>query len=255
MRTVTYNILDGGTGRADPLAEVLIAQSPDVVCLIEADDDAVVDRIAKRLGMDFITARGRHHAVALLSRWPIGTTINHPLAGVPVSQCLLEAEVTDPAGQTWPIGVLHLPAGPTDADETSRLLDLERVLGVFEPHRAAGRPHLLCGDFNANSPYRAIDPEMCTPRSREAWAKQAIPHQVVARLLAMGYLDTFHVRHDESSPTTGSFTTQHPGQKVDYIFAFGIKPEQVADAWIETDRLAKYAGDHFPVGAEIRVTS
>ena len=31
MRVVSYNILDGGEGRADPLAEVLIARRPDVV--------------------------------------------------------------------------------------------------------------------------------------------------------------------------------------------------------------------------------
>ena len=46
MRLVSYNILDGGEGRADPLAEVLLAQRADVVVLLEADQISVVERIA-----------------------------------------------------------------------------------------------------------------------------------------------------------------------------------------------------------------
>ena len=38
MRIVRYNILDGGEGRADPLAEVIEAQRPDLVALVEATD-------------------------------------------------------------------------------------------------------------------------------------------------------------------------------------------------------------------------
>ena len=34
MRLVSYNILDGGEGRADPLAEVIEAQRPDVIGLV-----------------------------------------------------------------------------------------------------------------------------------------------------------------------------------------------------------------------------
>jgi endonuclease/exonuclease/phosphatase family metal-dependent hydrolase len=49
-----------------------------------------------------------------------------------------------------------------------------------------------------------------------------------------------------------TFTTQHPGQRVDYIFTHGVDRRHIADAWIERDRLATYASDHYPVGAEIR---
>jgi endonuclease/exonuclease/phosphatase family metal-dependent hydrolase len=255
MRTVTYNILDGGVGRADPLAEVILAQSPDVVCLVEADDDAVVDRLARRLGMDFVVAPGRNHSSALMSRWAIRTSVNHALTGAKVSRSFLEAEVVDPTGRGWPVGVIHLPAGPGAGDEKSRMVDLAEVLRVFERHRKNDRPHLICGDFNANAPYRLTDPAKCTARSRDAWAHTGVPHDVIGAMLGAGYLDTYRVGHDETVPSIGSFTTQHPGQRVDYIFAFGVPAESVADAWIETDRLAKYAGDHFPVGAEIRMWS
>ena len=36
-----------------------------------------------------------------------------------------------------------------------------------------------------------------------------------------------------------------------YIFTHGIDRSRLKDAWIEYDRLAKYASDHFPIGAEI----
>jgi endonuclease/exonuclease/phosphatase family metal-dependent hydrolase len=112
MRIVSYNIYNGGEGRADPLAEVILAQRPDVVALVEADDPATTQRIARRLKMDFIEAPGRKHTSALLSRFPITETINHGL-----NQSFLEAMVLDDGGVEWPIGVLHLPAGATEADE------------------------------------------------------------------------------------------------------------------------------------------
>ena len=49
----------------------------------------------------------------------------------------------------------------------------------------------------------------------------------------------------------GTFTTQHPGQRIDYIFTWGIDPSHLRSARIEHDRLAKYASDHFPVISEI----
>ena len=58
MRIVSYNILDGGEGRADPLAEVIEAQRPDVVALVEATDLTVIERIARRLGFDYVHAPG-----------------------------------------------------------------------------------------------------------------------------------------------------------------------------------------------------
>jgi endonuclease/exonuclease/phosphatase family metal-dependent hydrolase len=39
---------------------------------------------------------------------------------------------------------------------------------------------------------------------------------------------------------------------VDYVFAYGIEKTALIDAWIEKDRLAKYASDHFPIGLEVR---
>lgn len=253
MRMVSYNILDGGEGRADPLAEVIEAQHPDIVALIEADNTDVLERIAKRLQMDYIRAEGQEHAVALLSRWAILETINHA-ALRPSPKCLLQATVREPNGAEWIIGVTHFHARAFEADEQQREPEVTELLKAFEPLCQAGRAHLLVGDFNANSPIQQIDPEKVKPTTQQAWEANGrqIPRRVVQKILDAGYLDSLVVVHGQKAGTMASFSTQHPGQRVDYIFTHGIDPARLADAWIEQDRLAKYASDHFPIGVEIR---
>lgn len=254
MRMVSYNILDGGEGRADPLAEVIEAQRADVVALVEADDLAVIERIARRLDMDFIQAPGPKHSSALLSRWTLRETINHALLNPgAIANSLLEATVIDPDGGEWVLGVVHLHAQATEKDEAERERELGFVLQAFARHRAAGRPHVLCGDFNANSPVQQIDPQRCKPSTRKAWSDNggSLPRRVVNAMLNSGYVDALHALRGDYAATHGTFSTQFPGQRVDYLFAHGIDATRFRDAWIEYDRLAKYASDHFPVGLEI----
>ena len=78
-----------------------------------------------------------------------------------------------------------------------------------------------------------------------------MPRRVISKVLEAGYVDTLAARHELYAATTGTFTTQTPGQRVDYIFTHGIDRSRIRDAWIEYDRLAKYASDHFPIGVEI----
>src|SRR3954452_10219280 len=106
MRIFSYNILDGGEGRADPLAEVIEAQRADVVALVEATDLAVVERIANRLRMDYVQAPGRSQASALLTRFTLRESIDHALLREGMSKSLLEATVVDPAGCEWSFGVV-----------------------------------------------------------------------------------------------------------------------------------------------------
>lgn len=266
MRLFSYNILDGGEGRADPLAEVILANRPDVVALVEAQDPAVLERIAGRLKMDFIVGEHvpkkgeKRHAAALLSRWPIVQSINHaPLhPGSPKS--LLEVTVAEPMGsstKSWTVGVVHLHAHATIADEEQRMSELDVVLAAFAPHRKANRPHILYGDFNSTSPTQQVDPARCKPKTRQEWKANhnLLPLRVVSRILAAGYTDALHAfdpaAADLADGREGTFTTQYPGQRVDYTFTFGFPAESIQSAWIEHDRLAKYASDHFPIGLEI----
>jgi endonuclease/exonuclease/phosphatase family metal-dependent hydrolase len=161
--------------------------------------------------------------------------------------------VLDPAGIEWPIGVLHLPAGATEADEDARIKDLAVILDLMKDHRLSNRPHLLCGDFNSNAPYQKIDPARCKIKTQQAWKANGnqLPRRVVEALIGVGYTDTYTALHDEQIEMIGSFDTQTPGQRVDYIFAFAVQSARINNAWVEQDRLAKYASDHFPIGVEI----
>jgi len=252
LRFFSYNILDGGEGRADPLAEVIEAQRADVVALIEADNSDVLDRISKRLHMDLIVGQGKRHAVALLSRWPIVHTINHATFR-PKPDCLLEALVRTPSDEELTLGILHLHAHACEQDEAIREEELDNVLEVFETHRRQRRPHLLMGDFNANSPFQQIEIEKCKPSTREEWRQNggSIPRRAIQKVLTAGYLDSYYTLKPEQAKTTGTFSTQFPGQRVDYIFTHSIPQARLKDAWIEQDRLAKYASDHFPIGLEL----
>lgn len=254
MRIFSYNILDGGEGRADPLAEVIEAQRADVVALVEASDLTVIERIARRLKMDYVHAPGRAQASALLSRFAIRDSVNHALLRSGMSKSLLEASVIDDRGGEWSFGVVHLHHHADESDEATRERELAIVLDAFAKHRADHRPHLLCGDFNADSPLQMLNPAKVKPRTRESLERNGgrIPRRVVQKLLDAGYVDTLHAVRGHEALSAGTFTTQHPGQRVDHIFTHGVDRGRLTNAWIETDRLAKYASDHFPVGLEIR---
>jgi endonuclease/exonuclease/phosphatase family metal-dependent hydrolase len=253
MRIVSYNIMNGGEGRADPLAEVILAQRPDIVALVESENLTVVERIAHRLGLDYIQGLGNKHASTILSRWPIRASINHaPLKSVFTRSCL-EATIVEPGGEERVIVAVHLHPYAFEADEQRRQQELHELLGLLARHRDAGRPHLLVGDFNANSPVQKIDPEKCRPKTQEAWKANGgdLPRRVVQSILDVGYVDSCAAVNPELAATGASFTTQFPGQRLDYVFTHNIDPRRLASVWIESDRLATYASDHYLVGLEI----
>jgi endonuclease/exonuclease/phosphatase family metal-dependent hydrolase len=255
MRILSYNILDGGKERADALAAVIEPQRPDVVGLVEADDKQVVERLAGRLKMDVLHAPGNSHASALLSRWPIRESINHAvLHPAKLEKSLLEATVAEPSSsRQWTIGVVHLHAHGTEEAERRREQEIDVVLGVFENQRLASGPHVLCGDFNANAPYQVIDPQKCKPRTRREWVQNGggLPRRVVQRILDAGYRDSLYEFDRKAGATQGTFSTEFPGQRVDYIFTFGIEKDRLKRAWIIYDPPARDASDHFPVGLEV----
>ena len=254
MRLLSYNILYGGVGRADPIAEILEAQRPDIVVLLEADELLVVERIAGRLQMDFVHSAGRKHGCAVLSRYAIRDSVNFALLHSDLTNSFTLATMVDPGGRIWRVGAVHLHARATFADEEVRLKETEAILYLTRKLRDVGMSHILAGDFNANSPIQKIVREKCKPSTQEQMDQNGglLPRQVISRLLEEAYVDALHARWGEKAGEMGSFSTQHPGQRVDYILAHGIPAGQIADAWIENDRLATYASDHYPIGVEIR---
>jgi endonuclease/exonuclease/phosphatase family metal-dependent hydrolase len=252
MRLVSYNILDGGEGRAEALAEVIEGQRPDVVVLVEADVPAIVQGIAERLKMDFLLGLGRKHAAAILARGRIVESVNHSLLRKEFADCVLEAAVAT-GGAEWVVAAVHLHPRARLEDEAKRQREIDAILEIFATRRAENRAHLLAGDFNANSPIQRVDPQKCKPRTREDIEANGgvLPRTAVQKLLSAGYVDTLHAVVGSAAATMGSFTTKHPGQRVDYIFAYGVEAGRLKEARVVQDGLAKDASDHFPVMVEI----
>lgn len=253
MRILSYNILDGGASRLSLLQRVIEAERPDVVGLVEAHDPHVVDVLARGLGMDFIHAPGNKKASALLSRFPIRYSVNHAPLRPKLTKSLLEAAVVDPSGLEWTFGVLHLHAHATDRDESIRETELTEVLEIFRRHREAVRPHILMGDFNANAPSQQIEPTLCKASTREEFYGNGgyLPRRAIARVLDAGYVESLHALYPVMSATCGSFSTESPGQRVDYIFTFGIEPKRLIKGRIAYDEPARDASDHYPAFLEL----
>jgi len=252
MRIVSYNILNGGRERADLVHRVIEASGPDVVVLVEADDAEVVTELGDRLGMEaFHAPSGGDHAGAILSRFPITKTRNHALDGRGhwMNACF-EAWVEAPDGTEWPIAGVHFAAHASEERERLREAQLESLFQRLA--HLQGTPHLLAGDFNSNAPSQQIDPACCSLRTRRLWEENGgkIPRRIVRRLIDAGYLDTLHTVDPDRAETTGTYTTEFPGQRIDYIFTRGIDPSRIRTAWIDQGGVAAEASDHFPIGVE-----
>jgi exonuclease III len=151
------------------------------------------------------------------------------------------------------LGVVHLHPHAAESNEAMREIELATVLQLFKRHRGDGASHLLVGDFNANSPHQKIDPAKCGRSTRQEWEANGgqIPRRVIQRVLDEGYVDVLHAIFPRKMQTTGTFCTEHPGQRVDYVFTYGIHSSRLGDGGIFQDRASQCASDHFPIWVEI----
>ncbi len=249
MRIVAYNILCGGMGRLDPIAETLLDIDGDITALIEANDPNAVAYLAKRTGAHHALAEspsGPFH-VALLSRWPIVEMINLGVRRPQLSRAALAAIVDTPAGPLRVI-VAHLISGLGAELEAVRLAELRDILA----HDGLdGVPTALVGDLNANSPDHPVDPDAAEPAVRRRLAAEPglICHDVVEHLQAGGWTDALVAAGPDPVPHT--FSTGFPSTRLDYIFANPALADRLSGAGVERNGFAPYCSDHFPIWADL----
>jgi exodeoxyribonuclease-3 len=156
VRFLTYNIREGGIGRIDGIAAVILAARPDFVALQEAWEPTVVKRLASLTGLEFSGSQ-RSHSTAFLSRLPV---LNHSWRHPPKTRhAILEVSLGDGLPRVF---VVHLRAWFSKWTERQRVRELRGLLdGIKEQlvkEKDAFAFHVLAGDFNALAPNERFDP-------------------------------------------------------------------------------------------------
>jgi len=249
VRLLTYNIREGGVGRAEQLAEVIQAAAPDVVALQEARDPDVVERLATLAGFPFFGAR-RSHSTGFLSRVPVvDYGWRHPRR---TRHALLEVSLGDGFPRLF---VLHLRAWFSRWSEQRRARELRGLLdGIRDQlvrERHAFAFHVLAGDFNALAPGEHFDPS-----PMPAWIRgmiwlsgREIGRHTIEMMRADGYADAWRTVHPDSSQEPGfTFPVWSPHVRLDYVFTPVAYATRVRGCEVRRIPAAvRTASDHFPL--------
>jgi exodeoxyribonuclease-3 len=240
-------------GRAEQIAAVIKAASPDVVALQEARDPAVVERIARLAGFQFFGSR-RSHSTGFLSNVPVR---DHAWRHPPRTRhALLEVSLAEGYPRLF---VLHLRAWFSNWSERQRARELRGLLDgiqqqlIREKHAFAF--HLLAGDFNALAPGERFD---SSPMPRwirgMVWLNgRDIARSTIGIMQADGYIDAWRSCHRDLENEPGyTFPVWNPHVRLDYVFT----PTEFASRFKAcevrgTPEQVRSASDHFPLLVDI----
>lgn len=106
FRVLTYNIHFGGRGRETEILQTIRHLSPDVMLLVEASNEKVVESIALELGLDYRISNQGKAKLAFLSKIPILSWNSY--CPPHTSRALLEIKVQPPSGNPITLFGVHL---------------------------------------------------------------------------------------------------------------------------------------------------
>lgn len=248
LRILTYNILRGGVGRERQLADVIIAESPDIVVLQEATRPHSVAHLAG------LTSMSTHGAVAgrslaFMSRVPIA---EHRWVRPRWSQHAFLEIV--PRGIDLRIFGVHLSAVHAAWTEARRVRELRALLAAIAEH--ARSPHVIVGDFNTLAPNERLEVSKLPRRLRLlVWLSGGrIRWQTIAIMLGAGYVDGFRMLHELDQGFT--FPTWEPHVRLDYVFVAKTSSDRLVSCAVAAGHAAaRRASDHFPLSAELSLAA
>ena len=243
FRLLTYNILQGGLGRANAIATVINACAPDLVLLQEATDPSNVERIAAATNMAEWRAFARQ-SLGYLSRRPVAYSewIRPRIS----RHAFIEVV---PAGEGLRLFGVHLSAVHAAWTERRRVMELRALLGSVARHQNGF--HVLSGDFNTVAPGEQLDLQRLPVRLRPfVWMSGGgIRWRTVQTVLDAGYIDAYRLKHpDDPGPT---LPASRPHVRLDYIFIPGRYRERLLACNVVTHPEAARASDHLPVVADL----
>jgi len=234
LRVMTYNIHhgEGLDGKVDLLriAQLIQREGAEIVALQEVDKG--VARTARRdfpaelaalTGMTCVFSnnfsfQGGEYGNAVLTRFPVLRATNTPFQMLRVGeQRGLMQLVLDIHGRELVFMNTHIDYRPDDAERMLNAGEIETRIKLY-----AGRPIILCGDFNA------------TPESR------------VGRRLSENFEDTWaRVGQGDGFTIPASL----PTKRIDYIWIAKDKLPEPLKIWVPKSE----ASDHLPVVAEFHL--
>ena len=245
FRLLTYNILKGGYGRLELIAEVINSCTPDLVLLQEASDPVNVDRLAEATGM----AEGksfRRQSLGFLSRQPVAFS---QWIRPRVSRHAFVEVV--PAGEKLRVFGVHLSAVLAAWTEERRVLELRELLRSVAHHE--GRFNVLAGDFNTIAADARLDVGRVPLRVRPfLWLTGGhVRWRTIQTVIDAGYIDTYRMKH----PADPGYTlpAPHPHVRLDYVFVPQHEAARVVACDIVRHPLTAKASDHLPVVADLDV--
>lgn len=189
------------------LADELALYEPDIINFSESPKESVVKEIADRLGMRYVDfPSGQNWPGALLTRFEIVTSRNHPVVGDERPKDLFTrhwgmAELRLPNGQALIVHSAHLRPG---AEPEIRQREISEMLRSMKADLEAGRSMLLIGDLN-HSPEQA---------EYEMWKRG-------------GWVDSFAQVGKGNGAT---IKADLPKWRIDYVWAAGPIAKQVVES-------------------------
>lgn len=253
MRFLTYNIREGGVGRAEEIAAVIKAANPDVVALQEATHPEVVERIAELAGFEFFGSRRSHSTGFLSNVRVLDYAWRHPPR---TRHALLEVSLADGFPRVF---VLHLRAWFSKWSERHRARELRGLLDGIQAQlkreENAFAFHVLAGDFNALAPGEKLDPSHMPRWIRGMiWLSgRDIARSTIEMMQSDGYIDAWRARYASREKEPGyTFPVWDPHVRLDYVFT----PAEYATRFTACEvrrspEVVRTASDHFPLLVEI----
>lgn len=253
MRFLTYNIREGGVGRAEQIAEVIRAAEPHVVALQEARDPETVERVRSLTGFRHAGSRPGY-STGFLSNIPV---IAHAWRQPPHTRhAILEVTLGDGCPRVF---VIHLRAWFSNWTERQRARELRGLLdGIkqqLKKEENAFAFHVLAGDFNALAPGESFDssPMPAWIRAMVFLNGRDIARSTIELMQSEGYVDAWRVLNSDRSVNPGyTFPVWNPHVRLDYVFT----PTAYASRFTlcevrDAPSAVKSASDHFPLLVEI----
>lgn len=242
FRLLTYNILKGGTGRAQLIANVINSVAPDLVLVQEATDPATLEKICELTQMaEWRTYQ--QQSLGFLSRQPV----LHKQWLSPRGSRHAFLEVVPHGNHVRVFGV-HLSAVLAAWTERMREAELRSLLKSVEEHKSGF--HVLTGDFNTVAPGEEfkvgklpmrLRPLMWITGNRVRW-------RTIQTVIDAGYTDSFRKLHPSEPGMT--LPTIAPLLRLDYVFVPNAQAGRVKKCEVINTPEAVGASDHFPVVAD-----